>query len=45
MKLYKYLQYAETWPWFQHRFFPLKVCLGLWMIAFCSLKQAPNMLY
>lgn len=26
-------------------FFPLKVCLVLWMAAFCSLKQATNMLY
>lgn len=30
---------------FNTGFFPLKVCLGLWMIAFCSLKQAPNRLY
>lgn len=26
-------------------FFPLKVCLLLWMVAFCSLKQTTNMLY
>lgn len=25
--------------------FPLKVCLVLWMVAFCSLKQATNRFY
>lgn len=45
VKLYKCLQYAESWPWLQHGFFPLKVCLVLWMVAFCSLKQTTNMLY
>lgn len=45
VKLYKWLQYAEAWPWFQHGFFPLKVCLVLWMVAFCPLKQATNRFY